>query len=165
MGHYQVAHDARTPLRQQSAPSALSRSWAANRHGRRSAPGAEETVPRMSARRKPREKSARLRLGAYEFTKKGVSRFDLRDPYHLAITLTWPQFLAALFALSTLCPAPLVHVPAVAGDILVGSYADQSLLLQIALDRAALRGEGHLVEQDLLDLRVGLNALGLLGLG
>ena len=53
----------------------------------------------MSARRKPREKSARLRLGAYEFTKKGVSRFDLRDPYHLAITLTWPQFLAALFAL------------------------------------------------------------------
>src|SRR5260221_254980 len=56
MGHYQVAHDARTPLRQQSAPSALSRSWAANRHGRRSAPGAEETAPRMSARRKPREK-------------------------------------------------------------------------------------------------------------
>jgi inward rectifier potassium channel len=53
----------------------------------------------MSARRKPREKAARLRFGAYEFKKKGVSRFDLRDPYHLAIALTWPQFLAALFAL------------------------------------------------------------------
>jgi len=31
--------------------------------------------------------------------KKGVSRFDLRDPYHLAVALTWPQFLAALLAL------------------------------------------------------------------
>ena len=42
---------------------------------------------------------ARLRLGSYEFKKKGVSRFDLRDPYHLAVALTWPQFLAALLAL------------------------------------------------------------------
>jgi hypothetical protein len=44
------------------------------------------------------EKVARVRLGAYEFKKKGVSRFDLRDPYHLAIALTWPQFLASLLA-------------------------------------------------------------------
>ena len=35
-----------------------------------------------------REKVARVRLGSYEFKKKGVSRFDLRDPYHLAIALT-----------------------------------------------------------------------------
>jgi inward rectifier potassium channel len=50
-------------------------------------------------RRKLREKAARLRLGSYEFRKKGVSRFDLRDPYHLAIALTWPRFLAALLTL------------------------------------------------------------------
>jgi inward rectifier potassium channel len=56
-------------------------------------------APRNGRRRKPRERAARVRLGAYEFQKKGVSRFDLRDPYHLAIALTWPQFLAALFAL------------------------------------------------------------------
>jgi hypothetical protein len=42
---------------------------------------------------------ARVRLGSYEFKKKGVSRFDLRAPYHLAVALTWPQFLAALLAL------------------------------------------------------------------
>jgi len=42
---------------------------------------------------------ARVRLGSYEFKKQGVSRFDLRDPYHLAVALTWPQFLAALLAL------------------------------------------------------------------
>ena len=46
-----------------------------------------------------REKVARVRLGSYEFKKKGASRFDLRDPYHLAIALTWPQFLVSLLAL------------------------------------------------------------------
>ena len=53
----------------------------------------------MSRGREPGEKVARVRLGSYEFRKRGVSRFDLRDPYHLAVTLTWPQFLAALFLL------------------------------------------------------------------
>lgn len=46
-----------------------------------------------------REKLARVRLGAYEFKKKGVPRFDLRDPYHLAVALTWPQFLVSLLVL------------------------------------------------------------------
>jgi inward rectifier potassium channel len=45
------------------------------------------------------EKVTRVRLGSYEFKKRGISRFDLRDPYHLAVALTWPQFLATLFAL------------------------------------------------------------------
>ena len=49
-------------------------------------------------RRLPRQ-TARVRIGSYEVKKKGVSRFDLRDPYHLAVTLTWPQFLAALLAI------------------------------------------------------------------
>ena len=49
--------------------------------------------------REPDENVARVRLGSYEFKKKGVSRFDPRDPYHLAVALTWPQFLAALLAL------------------------------------------------------------------
>ena len=28
-----------------------------------------------------------IRLGALEFSKKGVSRYDVRDLYHLAVTL------------------------------------------------------------------------------
>ena len=46
--------------------------------------------------RNPREKAARVRLGSLEFKKKGVSRFDVREPYDLAIALTWPQFVATL---------------------------------------------------------------------
>jgi len=49
--------------------------------------------------REPDRTAIRVRLGSYEFEKKGVSRFDLRDPYRLAVALTWPQFLTALLAL------------------------------------------------------------------
>jgi inward rectifier potassium channel len=45
-----------------------------------------------------RETATRIRVGSYEMIKKGVSRFDLRDPYHLAIALSWPRFLALLLA-------------------------------------------------------------------
>jgi inward rectifier potassium channel len=41
----------------------------------------------------------------YEFNKKGVSRFDLRDPYYIAAALTWPRYLTALLALYLLVNA------------------------------------------------------------
>jgi inward rectifier potassium channel len=34
--------------------------------------------------------------GAFELNKKGASRYDWRDPYHVMVTLTWPWFFAAL---------------------------------------------------------------------
>jgi inward rectifier potassium channel len=49
-------------------------------------------------KRNPREKATWVRLGSLEFKKKGVSRFDMRDPYHLAVALTWPQFFVMLLA-------------------------------------------------------------------
>ena len=36
------------------------------------------------------------RTGQMSLEKLGVSRFDLRDPYHFALTLTWPEFFALL---------------------------------------------------------------------
>lgn len=44
-----------------------------------------------------RDEAVTARIGAFEFTKKGVSRYDLRDPYHMAMTLRWPEFFLALF--------------------------------------------------------------------
>jgi inward rectifier potassium channel len=49
--------------------------------------------------RRHREQSSRTQIGGYVFTKKGVARFDLTDPYHVAVSLTWPQFLAAMLCL------------------------------------------------------------------
>jgi len=54
---------------------------------------------RIPIERQPSEKVTRVRLGSYELKKKGISLFDLRDPYHLAVELTWSQFLTALLAL------------------------------------------------------------------
>jgi len=48
---------------------------------------------------RPRDHQTRTELGELAFIKKGISRFDLRDPYHVAVTLSWPQFLAALLGL------------------------------------------------------------------
>jgi inward rectifier potassium channel len=54
--------------------------------------------PRIQTEGEPGQYLARVHLGSYELRKRGTSRFDLRDPYHLAVALTWPQFLAALLA-------------------------------------------------------------------
>jgi inward rectifier potassium channel len=37
-----------------------------------------------------------VRLGALEFLKKGATRYDPRDPYHVAVTLSWRRFFLAL---------------------------------------------------------------------
>ncbi len=44
----------------------------------------------------PRPRQARAQVGQFAYAKKGVGRFDFRDPYHLAVTLSWPQFILAL---------------------------------------------------------------------
>jgi inward rectifier potassium channel len=75
-----------------------------------------------------REKAARVRLGSYEFKKVGISRFDVRDPYHLAIALTWPGYLCALLALylavNLIFAALFWLVPGSVANAQPGSFAD-----------------------------------------
>lgn len=44
-------------------------------------------------------KNVRMPLDRVGVIKRGVRRYDPRDPYHLAVALTWPRFLLALLAL------------------------------------------------------------------
>ena len=37
-----------------------------------------------------------MQVGQFAYAKKGVSEFDWGDPYHLAVTLSWPRFIALL---------------------------------------------------------------------
>jgi inward rectifier potassium channel len=37
-----------------------------------------------------------VRIGQLAYAKRGVAMFDFSDPYHLAVTLSWPQFIALL---------------------------------------------------------------------
>ena len=41
-------------------------------------------------------KTMPIRAGAFELRKSGVSRYDLKDPYHILVTATWRAFLAGL---------------------------------------------------------------------
>lgn len=47
------------------------------------------------ARFRPRSYSTKLVFGGTEVTKTGATRFDLRDPYHMAVSLSWPGFFLA----------------------------------------------------------------------
>jgi inward rectifier potassium channel len=76
----------------------------------------------------PIARGARLRIGSFEFEVRGISRFDLRDPYHLAIALTWPQFLIALLVLylsvNIIFAALFWLVPGSVANVRPGSFAD-----------------------------------------
>ena len=61
--------------------------------------------PRLSpgaARRQQRRRDGtmRVQMGAFELRKRGAARYDLRDPYHLALSLSWPQFALLFLALN-----------------------------------------------------------------
>lgn len=55
--------------------------------------------PQSAVRRRGRDGTMRVQMGAFELRKRGVVRYDLRDPYHLAISLSWPQFALLFLAL------------------------------------------------------------------
>jgi inward rectifier potassium channel len=49
---------------------------------------------------KPKSRHNFIRIGSnFHLGKIGVSRFDLRDPYHLALTVGWPIFTLGVFSL------------------------------------------------------------------
>ena len=43
-------------------------------------------------------RSISVRAGRLEFIKINAAKFDLRDTYHLILTLTWPRFAALVLA-------------------------------------------------------------------
>jgi inward rectifier potassium channel len=74
--------------------------------------------------RKPRRQPKPIAIGRAEFglSKLGIARFDLSDPYHLAVSLSWPGFAVAMLAcwlainlvfalLYVLSPGAVANVP------------------------------------------------------
>jgi hypothetical protein len=53
---------------------------------------------RASDRIKRNRRDAIMRAGTVELVKRGAPRFDFRDPYHLALELSWKQFAAAFLS-------------------------------------------------------------------
>ena len=83
--------------------------------------------------------------GAFKVEKVGVAEFDLSDPYHLALTLTWPQFLLGLLAaylLINLVFALLYFaVPGAVSNLRPGSLLDAFFF---SIETLATVGYGHM---------------------
>ena len=52
-----------------------------------------------SKHRKRKNPEATMRVGAVEIVKRGVARYDLSDPYHFAVELSWKEFALAFLGL------------------------------------------------------------------
>ena len=63
-----------------------------------------------------------------EFSKIGASRYDLSDPYHLALTVRWPTFVAGVFAayglINLLFAALYLARPGCIANARPGSFGD-----------------------------------------
>jgi len=69
-----------------------------------------------------------VRVGAFELTKRGGTRYDWRDPYHIAVSLSWPGFLLMFVVLDlalNFCFATLYLLqPGSVANARPGSLAD-----------------------------------------
>jgi inward rectifier potassium channel len=53
-------------------------------------------LKRILPKRKPRvRRDATIRAGSVELVKRGASRYDLHDPYHIALSMSWKGFALA----------------------------------------------------------------------
>lgn len=75
-----------------------------------------------------RGRAMEVNVGAFEVRRRGIARFDWRDPYHGALTVRWTLFLTGLFCLYlaiNLVFAVLYLVrPGSIANAAAGSYAD-----------------------------------------
>ena len=80
--------------------------------------------------RKQRSEPKPVRIGRAEFglSKLGAPRFDVRDPYHLAVSLPWPGFVLAMLggwlAINVLFAGLYVLSPGSVANAAAGSFGD-----------------------------------------
>lgn len=57
-------------------------------------------LKRILQKRKPQlKRDATIRAGAIEIINRGASRYDLHDPYHIALSMSWKSFALAFVGL------------------------------------------------------------------
>src|SRR5580693_476623 len=94
-------------------------------------------------RRRPRH--IRVRSGQFELVKLNVKKFDLRDTYHLILTLSWPGFAGLVFGIYllinlTFAALYMLNAHAVA-EMRPGSFFDAFFF---SVETLATVGYGHM---------------------
>lgn len=79
-------------------------------------------------KRQRKAKHAVIHLGGIKIRKLGVPRFHWRDPYHLLLTISWPQFLGVVIAAYLAANALFAFAYLAGGPDIInaqpGSFAD-----------------------------------------
>jgi len=116
-------------------------------------------------RRRPRH--IRVRSGQFEFVKLNAKAFDLRDTYHLILTLSWPGFAGLIFGIYLLINFVFATLymlnPHGIAEMRPGSFFDAFFL---SVETLATVGYGHMYPESfyghliaMLEIMVGMFGL------
>ncbi len=90
-------------------------------------------------------RSISVRAGRLEFVKINAAKFNLRDTYHLILTLTWPQFAALVLAVYVLINLVFAVLYLLGGRCIAelppGSFSDAFFF---SVETLATVGYGHM---------------------
>src|SRR5271165_1735726 len=90
-------------------------------------------------------RSISVRAGRLEFVKINAAKFNLRDTYHLILTLTWPQFAALVLAVYVLINLVFAGLYSLGGRCIAelppGSFSEAFFF---SVETLATVGYGHM---------------------